>query len=932
MRTSMKKRTVSQDPARFAFSPVAAGCALLMMASAGVYAQTTPPAPAPAPATAAGAQPATLDTVTVTGIRRGIEDAIAVKKDATSIIEAVSAEDIGKLPDNSIAESIARLPGLSAQRVAGRAQVVSVRGLSPDFATTLLNGREVVSTGDNRSVEFDQYPSELLKGVVVYKTPDAELVGQGLSGTIDMQTVKPLDFGSRVISVNGRLSRNSLGSAAGESANGNRFSISYIDQFADRTIGIALGYAHLDTPIHEEQVGLYEPWKTDARPGLPAGTWATDGMKALRRTGYAKRDGLMGTLEFKPNKDFTSVVDLFASRATQEDTANQWEVNTQYNGNFPCNPSCDYSNVSVNGNGTLTGATLAGVVPLVRGMYNKREDDIRAIGWNNKLMLGEVKLVADINYSKAERDERNLENNTQLDLTRQFDTVQIGIRPNDFTQMRPTLDYSDPTRLYLQNTIYGSGYGKTPSVEDELTGIKLVGTFPIPVAKDFFSDIDVGLNYADRSKKKRQPEGNITLGAQGPTAIGPDLQYGLVDLGFAGVGPVPAWNVPGAVARYMNFNPAIDQPYLVAKTWDVYEKTTTGFIQGNIDSDWSGVSVRGNVGVQVVYTDQSSDAIQTVAGVQSPYSDGKTMTDVLPSMNLAFGFSDDQFVRVGLAKQMARPRVDQLRASIEVNVDDNPTNGVRNVNGSGGNPQLDPWKANAFDLSYEKYWGSKAYVSAAYFYKDLDSYIYTQTNPNYDFSQFVDGIPPRPGCPTCPVATTGNFSAPANGEGGRLSGIELAVSMPFDKLTPVLAGFGVIASASFTDSNIEIKDPESSSSVGPDNITLPGLSERVYNVTGYYERGGFEARISGRKRSDFIGEIGNFNGQRTLRYVAGETVVDAQIGYTFREGMFNGLGLLFQVNNLTNEGYQTYFAGNKDRPLEYIKWGRTYLIGANYKF
>lgn len=112
-----------------------------------------------------------MDKVQVTGLRRAIEGAISVKRDSTSIVEAISAEDIGRLPDVSIAESLARLPGLAAQRVAGRAQVISVRGLSPDFSTTLLNGREVVSTGDNRSVEFDQYPSELVSGVTVYKTP-----------------------------------------------------------------------------------------------------------------------------------------------------------------------------------------------------------------------------------------------------------------------------------------------------------------------------------------------------------------------------------------------------------------------------------------------------------------------------------------------------------------------------------------------------------------------------------------------------------------------------------------------------------------------------------------------------------------------------------------------------------------------------------------
>ncbi len=184
--------------ALFKLAPIAAGCAVLIITTSSVYAQDA----------------AALSTVTVTGIRKGIEDAISVKRNSDSIVESISAEDIGKLPDNSIAESISRLPGLAAQRVAGRAQVISVRGLSPDFATTLLNGREIVSTGDNRSVEFDQYPSELLSGVTVYKTPDAGLIGQGLSGTLDMQTVRPLNFGKRVVTLNVRGSQNSLDAAA----------------------------------------------------------------------------------------------------------------------------------------------------------------------------------------------------------------------------------------------------------------------------------------------------------------------------------------------------------------------------------------------------------------------------------------------------------------------------------------------------------------------------------------------------------------------------------------------------------------------------------------------------------------------------------------------------------------------------------------------
>src|SRR5579871_1883993 len=153
-----------------------------------------------------------LQGITVTGVRAAIEQAISVKKNSNEIIEAISAEDIGKLPDNSIADALARLPGISAQRVNGVESLVSIRGFSGDFSGTLLNGREQVSTGDNRAVDFSQYPSELLSGLVVYKTPEASLVGQGISGTIDLQTVRPLDFDHRVVQVGARGQTTSYGS------------------------------------------------------------------------------------------------------------------------------------------------------------------------------------------------------------------------------------------------------------------------------------------------------------------------------------------------------------------------------------------------------------------------------------------------------------------------------------------------------------------------------------------------------------------------------------------------------------------------------------------------------------------------------------------------------------------------------------------------
>jgi len=150
-------------------------------------------------------------------------------------------------------------------------------------------------------------------------------------------------------------------------------------------------------------------------------------------------------------------------------------------------------------------------------------------------------------------------------------------------------------------------------------------------------------------------------------------------------------------------------------------------------------------------------------------------------------------------------------------------------------------------------------------------------------------------------------------------------------LSPALDGFGVVLNASFNDSKVRIKDPESASSVGSGEIGLPGLSKTQYSLTAYYEKAGFEARISHRQRSDFIGEIGNFNGNRTLRYVVGESILDAQVGYAINDGSLKGLSFVLQVNNLNDTPYRTY-AGTKDRPLEYAKYGRTYLLGASYKF
>ena len=277
---------------------------------------------------------AELSEIVVTGIRASIETAINVKKLSNEIVEAVSAEDIGKLPDTSIAESISRLPGVTTQRSDGRSSDISIRGFGPDFNGTLMNGREQVSTGDNRAIEFDQYPAELIQQVVVYKTPDASLVGQGLAGTIDLQTTRPLEYGHRTMAFDIRGIENSDKNLGADSTDKQyRASFSYVDQFLDHTLGVTFGFARLYTPVDGQEVGLYDPWHANTlaadsynyHTSVPNGVYVTNGIKSLASMGVDKRDGSLATIEWKPNDSYTSTVDLYYTSRTSRTTVAAWK-------------------------------------------------------------------------------------------------------------------------------------------------------------------------------------------------------------------------------------------------------------------------------------------------------------------------------------------------------------------------------------------------------------------------------------------------------------------------------------------------------------------------------------------------------------------------------------------------------------------------------
>ncbi len=853
-----------------------------------------------------------LDAIVVVGLRGSIERSINLKSDANTIVDAISAEDLGKLPDISIADSIARLPGLAAQRVAGRASTVSIRGLAGDYGTTLLNGREQVSVGDNRTVEFDQYPAELINQVVVYKTADASLVGQGLSGTIDLRTVRPLMFNEGTVSVNLRGDKNSLGELNADSDDlGSRFSAFWVDQFLDDRLGIALGYARLDSP---GQAQRFEAWGYPTNIAGGGGRATIGGLKIQASSTDNVRQGLMGVLEYNASDNYSMLLDVYYSRFDKAETTRFLEAGLGWSG-------ASLSNASATGNLNTSGR-FTGVRPVLRNDLNEGDDKLWALGWNHEFRFADAWTArADLSFSSADRAESILEtySGARAGVT---EIVDFRLDPIGFPTLTFNNSLSDPARIVLTDPGgWGQdGYIKTPQIDDELHSFRVDLTREL--ADGPFSSLQFGLNYADREKQRRVPEAFLDL-INRPTTIPSQLIVSPVNLSFAGIrGGTMSYRVNPVFSQFYRLRENINAD-ITNKQWRVSEDVLTGFVQLNIDTEFGSIPVRGNLGIQAVDVDQSSDGfivIQGNARNARPFSGGASYTDYLPSLNLAFSLPSEFTLRFGAGRTQARPRVDQMRANNNTSLEFSGPNQGRWFRG-GGNPELEPWTANAYDLSLERYFAERGYVSLAYFYKDLRTYIYDQTT-TFD----ARGLPIPAGYTGPTPNPVGLYTRPANGEGGNVKGWEFAVSIPFDLISDALEGFGVIANYSDTSSSIKRLGPD-----GPDE-PIAGLSEEVRNVTLYYENHGFQARISQRSRSDFLGEIQGFGADRALVYIDGETVVDAQIGYAFgQDSSLNGVSVLLQVNNVTDEPYRQFFRGT-GFTQRYEEYGRQYLLGLTYRF
>ena len=921
----------------------------------------------------------TADAIVVTGIRHGLAESIDKKKNSLSIIESITAEDIGKLPAVSIADSLAQVPGLALQRVDGRAQLATVRGFGPDYTASFLNDRPIASARFSRAVSFDQFPSELLAGVDVYKTPNLDLAGMGLGGTIDLKTVRPLES-KNTFAFNVKGVVNSLGHVNPDVSNkGYNANATYIHKFADDTIGFSIGYAHMDSP---EAIQHTKDWYFGSNPGsvTPAAAASDQFLEGFEATATSRRlvrDGVASALEWKPNDKIHNTLDMMYSQFYQQETVRTIE---------------GFANPSANANGSYTGvttATVGGSAVAQSGTLNNWNADILQNSNPEKEWLfaigdkfeyapsSKVKFALDLSYSQDHDKQSQVQTQAgYLNPTgsampfNQTDTLGFNVPfgGNAFPQFSTGLNYASASNIGLGDpgTSAWGGWGQDGiihdyDIKDKVYTADLGGRYE--VNSGLFENFDFGVNYEHHSKVKTIVEDNLyLLNNRAPTAIAASDFVGSTNLGFAGLGPIAAYNINDVLNQYYNIVPFTDNNS-VAKQWRLTEDFVTARAKLTINSGrW-----HGDVGTQLVFTKQQSSGGGQVTvpsayvpqGVANsintaPLASGASYVNFLPNLNLIYDVQDGARplkLRISVGRTMQKPRTDDMIANYSISLGSQGSCGYTKPtqlcwSGSGGNPQLRPWQATGIDVSIEKYMGGATHFVLAGFYKHMDNFQTTLA------SNFNYGVFPLPGTVTIPAGYTVNnagvYTQPVNGTGGNVWGMEVSGSVDFGKFVPALDGFGATASYAYTGSSTPATATDANGNlvtISANGVSgqMAGLSKNVFEVTAFYEKNGIQARMNYHYRTPYIGEFGANFGNVGPQYVLTDKQMDMQIGYTFpKTSSLHGLSFTAQAQNILNSAYAdsqnsnglptSTLANGQALPQAYEKYGRTYMIGFGYKF
>ncbi|MBW8743755.1 MAG: TonB-dependent receptor [Sphingomonas sp.] len=912
-------------------------------------ATSQPPGTAPADNTA---------EIVVTGFRQSLNAALNQKRQSIAAVDAIVAEDIGKFPDQNLAESLQRIPGIAIQRDGGEGRSITVRGLSGQFTAVRVNGMQALTTSSDgasadrdRAFDFNVFASELFSSLVVHKTAEPSLDEGSLGAVVDLNTGNPLAGKTGLTAaLSAQAQYNDLGKNWGPRVSG---LVSW--KSPSGTIGVSLSaaYSKLDQLEMGNNSVRWAQARFDSVNGTPCWTKANTGGSyvpstncdavslafhpRIPRYGEVSHDrrrlGVTGSFQWSPTDHTKLSIDGLYSdyKETREE---KWgEVLFRSN-----ERSIDVTQYKIDANNNLISGTFNDAWVRVEHYQRKLDTEFYQLSANLKQDLGDrIHLSLLGGFSKSDA---NIPQETTLILD---DRDAQGYH-YDYSDMKsPVLTFgtsvTDPANFQLaeirdrpSDNVNKFRTGALDATWDVTEGFKIK-------AGGVYRRYDWSLYEAARdtvvcpTKTTAAPDvvlGTITCtssSVSGAAAVyGFPVNANLTDLfTLKGAGAPSGTTTQWVVADLKNaaaFTHLYDRTAVPNQTniRSVRETDKGGYLQFDARGNLFGLDYSFSGGVRYVLTDQSSTGYNSgqLVTVKRSYSDW------LPSFNLNFYPTRDIILRAAIGKVMTRPSLGNLTPGGSVD--------GFNYKVSFGNPQLDPFRATAFDVGAEWYFARESALTVSLFKKNIESFPLSVTRTGTFAST---GLPTSVILASSPAASNPEgqlwtISSIGNATGGSLKGIELGIQGPFRFLPGFLSHFGGIANATFISSTVQYHVTGPATVPGGGNpgsdlsSTLYGLAKRSYNATLYYDDGRFSARASVAYRSGFIDNAsatGNiFEGYNPI------TNVDASVRYKLTPH----LELSVEGTNLTDAYRDRYVDLQSDRNYEYNHFGRTFMVGARF--
>lgn len=880
---------------------------------------------------------APAEDIVVTGIRSSLNSALQVKRSAASVVDAISAEDIGHYPDINVAESVQRISGVQINRTRGEGQTVNIRGLPATFTLATLNGRNTANALVNadatatRAFDFTILAPEFVRTLEVYKSPTADLMEGGLSGTVNIRTPRAFEIGKRVLtgSVQGEYSDNS-------GKLGPRASALYSDVFANGRLGITIGgsYSRREPETHSMTNSYVYQTEGVGLAGVPSdlnGNGVIEpalGVRIPSATYYMitkearERYAGIGSIEFRATDNLKLYVEGLYSKLTvkavRNDALSYWTNSRGLVSSGTEAPTLD-------GYPTETSLQLTGLDQRGNGRFEDRSGDLYSITGGAAWDAGPWQVTAEGTYSNSKQTSSNLAIATFANGAGVY-----GAEPGDEL---PSVGFLG---TYASAVLDPASY-KVASINGQYLSQSRdkVREGKLDAARDldgWLTKLAFGVRYAERAQYQDNPQ--LTIMPAGVSALYGGLPAGptagsysaapfmhLVSAGkggfldsYSGSASFPTSylvsDTRGFISQFSSAQLQAAGTYSndASNTIDVHEKTFAGY--GRAEFAFGALS--GNLGLRVVHTWQQSVGVSPDLTGITFYPDAGGVTrvpsaaavkvsreyiDFLPSLNLKFDVSPSLLLRFAASRTMARPNLSDISPSVTVNGFSQTV--------TQKNPYLDPFRANNLDATAEWYFAKGGVLGVSAFYKDIVSLIRSEIT--------VESLPVRIIRASGATSTSNlnfNVNRIVNGGGVTVKGFEVFYQQSFTFLPAPLDGFGASANYTFIDNS----DPEQ----------LTAASRNNFNVTGYYEKGPVGIRLSYAWRGGFLLSPAQAQAMGTRSLAYGTLDGSASLKIT------DNASLTLEAVNLLNEAQLTQFTTGL--PSAYVDAGRRILFGARFTF